>query len=121
MESVIKITRKHDIVVHSNGQIDLGKRVIRELDLHVGDIVDICYERFEHYLYCKRRHDQLVGSHHAQCLSTHRGRGLRVYSVQLTKHIFSSMQCTQPTLRLAVGETTDTEVGTALPIILKPL
>ena len=122
MESVLITTRKHDVVFHRNGQIDLGKRIVHELDLHAGDIIDILYGDREHYLYCKRRHTDITGTHHAQCHPAHRGRALRVFSVQLTNHVFSIFNTPQQqTIRLATGALTKTDSGQALPLILKAL
>lgn len=63
-------TRRADLSVCRSGNIDISARIVKELDLRPGDVVDIDIAGSEFYFYVRVRN--AVGSHNAKCFPTRR-------------------------------------------------
>lgn len=122
MTTILSASRRPDIVVFPDGRIDLRKRPVAALGIGEGDVVDIAVDRYERLLYVKYKADRAVGNHAARCIRVHRsGVSLRLFSVQLARYILSLIPGHAEEARLALGDPLETELGLAMPIILKPL
>lgn len=81
--------RRADISFYRSGRIDITSRIVKQIGLRDGDVIDIGFESGEYYLYCLAKSDTLVGRHEAQCHSTKKGKhhpsnNLRAYSKRIT-------------------------------------
>lgn len=87
MTSIIgSTTRRPDLTVSRSGHIDISARIVKELGLHSGDVVDIDVTGSEFYFYVRIRN--AVGSHYAKCFPTRRhsqGGHMRCYCRQLAR------------------------------------
>lgn len=75
MKSILPNSRKHDIVFHASGKIDISAHVARSLSLAPGDVIDIAQEADEWYIYVKLRSGSYVGRHDGRVWSTAHGKG----------------------------------------------
>ena len=51
MKSLLGTTRRSDLIFRANGHFDLTARVVRELNISPGDVVDVLSDGYEYYLY----------------------------------------------------------------------
>lgn len=104
MQSILKSNRRPDISFSQSGQINLSAHVVKVLDLHPGDAIDIQTDGFEYYLYV--RSPATPGARYeAQCFpSNKKGKHFRAYSRRLCKAMLAACNCTKK-IELATGET----------------
>lgn len=81
-------TRRPDITVYRNGRIDITSRISGLLDLQTGDVIDVCSDGSDWYLYIRCKGCDCVGRHEAQVFPTNKGkrrsRNFRVYSRKIS-------------------------------------
>lgn len=122
MTSILGNTRRADITFHPRGNIDITARVSKLLGLAVGDVIDICIEAGEFYLYVKHRAESAAGRHEATLYPTSRKvkrcNNLRCHSRRLCKAMQEACNATG-ILRLPVGELVNLRGTEALPIITR--
>lgn len=123
MVSIIgETTRKHDIIFHRSGRIDILSRVSKALDIQGADLIDIAVEDGEYYLYVRGKAKDSFGRHEGRCFSTKKtskssSRHLRAHSKKLTNAIMSKF----PNLnrvRISAGSVIDNAPSIGKAIIL---
>ncbi len=120
--SIIPMTRRGDVTFHADGRIDLTAHVVKALDLHPGDVINIIKsddEHPEHYLYRSRMAAETTGRHTCVCHPANKGGNyLRVFNKQMAHYILGICDsCNRISLRVG-GLTELTGRGRALPIII---
>lgn len=104
MKSLIPSSRKHDLVFHSDGRIDISAKIARVLSLNPGDIIGISEEQGEWFLHVRLRAGCYSGRHDGKVFPTARGRGTwRTQSVKMTSAILKASSSAGP-LRLPCGQ-----------------
>ncbi len=92
MSYLLDHTRRPDISFCRNGEIRITARVVRILDLHPGDSVNIDHVGPEYYLY-KAETADTFGGFHARCRPTKEGsRNFIAHSSRLVAALFASAQ-----------------------------
>ncbi|MCU6767354.1 hypothetical protein OCV73_00055 [Barnesiella propionica] len=114
-------TRRPDITFYKNGRIDITARVARLLGISRGDVIDICTDGYEYYLYVRlHASGNNLGRHEAQCIPTNRSpkcRNFRTYSSRLCKIILERCNAKER-IAFPIGELVNHyEVGKAVTII----
>ncbi len=122
MKKIIQGSRHADVTFHRDGRIDLTAHVVKALDLHEGDVINIAElgERYpEHFIFVARRAVDATGRHSGICRPVKRGGNYqRVYSKCLTDYILHRCQASD-SQALRVGAPTQlTGIGQALPLII---
>lgn len=120
MTSLLGNTRKADLVFHKSGGIDISARVAKALNLAKGDVVDVCEDDDEFYLYVKLHSP--VGRHEGTVLYTNKnGRHSRVWSKKLCSAILKESGSEgRDKVALCVGDLVKRDdLGLAFPIITK--
>nr|DAV37251.1 MAG TPA: Transcriptional regulator, AbrB family binding protein, TRANSCRIPTION REGULATOR [Caudoviricetes sp.] len=122
MESILGNTRRADIAFYASGRIDITAHVARHLQLQKGDVLDICTDGREYYLYVRHR-VPTVGRHEAAVYPTNRnGNNFRAWSQKLCKAVINvSGSKDDKAVRLCVGEAVQNQDRILLPIIIKHL
>lgn len=81
-------SRRPDITFHRDGRIDITSRISAMLELHPGDIIDLCNDGNEWYLYVRYKVGTYAGKHEAQVYPTNKGKhschNFRAYSKRIT-------------------------------------
>ncbi|MCM1356437.1 MAG: hypothetical protein NC212_08540 [Staphylococcus sp.] len=117
--NILGTTRRHDISFLANGRIDLTSRIVRSLDIHPGDVIEVMTAEGEFYLYVSKRAESIIGRHEAQCNPTSkRGHHFRAWSHRLTAAILSECGVT-PRADLTTGLPVEINGHKTLPIITK--
>lgn len=123
MQSILGNTRRHDLVFHVSGRIDLSASVGKQLSLKNGDSVDIAEHSGEYYLYVKTRNSDRLGRHIAQCFSTnkrlHTCNTFRCQSRKLAQAVLQLCNLHQKAC-IAVGQALEIEnYGICIPLITR--
>ena len=102
-------------------RIDVTSRIVRLLDMHPGDVIDICRDGPEYYLYIRHRAADIVGRHRGQAYPTTRGGhgSYRAWSVSLARAIRQAAGRSGDTLRLLCGRPETIAGRTYIPIIIR--
>ncbi len=121
MTSLIPISRRPDITVNVTGRIDITCRIARLLDLHPGDVIDVCQSGPEYFIYLRHKAAEIRGRHEGQCFPTSRGgRGsYRTWSVRLARAIRAAGGFEDLVLRLPCGEAVTINEKIYIPIIIR--
>ena len=121
MTSLLPNSRRPDLTVNLSGRIDITCRIARKLDLHPGDVIDVCQSGPEYYLYVRHLAANIVGRHEGQCFPTSRGgRGsYRTWSVRLARAIRAASGNEDFILRLPCGEAVVIDNKIYIPIIIR--
>lgn len=121
MTSLLPNSRRPDITVNFSGRIDITCRIARLLDLHPGDVIDVCQSGPEYYLHVRYSAADVVGRHEGQCFPTSRGgRGsYRAWSVRLARALRDVAGCQDLILRLPCGEAAVIDEKIYIPIIIR--
>lgn len=110
MQSILKSNRRADISFAKSGQINLSAHIVKALDLHPGDAIDIKTDGFEYYIYVRSPASPGV-RYEAQCFpSNKKGKHFRAYSRRLCKAMLKACNSIGK-VELATGETIE-ENGT---------
>ena len=120
MKSILGATRKHGLVFHRSGRIDLSALVVRTLGLAAGDVVDCIVDEDENvYIYKKYAATEVVGRHEATTYrDSFNSQCLRCNSVRLAHHILSLCNAAA-CAKLAIGSAADIPpYGKCLNIII---
>lgn len=119
MQSILKSNRRADISFSQSGQINLSAHLVKALDLHPGDAIDVKTDGHEYYLYVRSPASPGV-RYEAQCFpSNKKGRHFRAYSRRLCKALLEACHHTGK-VELATGETV-MDGGTKLITIITRL
>lgn len=124
MINLINNTRRHDIILHRSGRIDINARLARLLSLVPGDVINLCQEGIEVYLFVYKRATEVIGRHEARCYpSKNSSHNFRAYSRTLCSVVFNNLSQVSPTtkkLRLFAGNAVTMPNGVlGVPIIYK--
>ena len=93
MQSILKSNRRADISFSQSGQINLSAHLVKALDLHPGDAIDVKTDGHEYYLYVRSPASPGV-RYEAQCFpSNKKGKHFRAYSRRLCKAILAACNC----------------------------
>ena len=116
MQSILGNTRRTDITFHADGRIDISARLVKELSIRKGDVIDVLTDGLEYYLYVKL-HAPVAGRHEAACFPTHsRSRHFRAWSKRLCQAMLPGGK---DHASLPAGDPVTLPAGTAIPIICK--
>lgn len=120
MTSLLPVSRRPDITVNAAGRIDITARVARILQLNPGDVIDVCQNGPEYFLYVRFRAPEVVGRHEGQCRPSSRsGNGsYRTWSVRLAAAIRQAAGSQQLILRLPCGTPQVIDNKVYIPIII---
>lgn len=122
MLGIICNTRKPDVSFYHNGKIDICARVVKLLDLHNGDVIDVATDGIEYYLFCRIRSKDAVGKHEATCRPTKnigKCNNLRAYSHKLCKAMLKASNA-EYYAKMPAGDVVVIEDGIkAVPLITK--
>lgn len=84
-------SRKPDISFYRSGRIDITSQLSKRLGLEAGDVIGVCFDGMEYYLYVMAKKQNIVGRHEAVCRATNpecpKCRNLRAYSRRLCERI----------------------------------
>lgn len=95
MQSILKSNRRADISFSQSGQINLSAHLVKALDLHPGDAIDVKTDGHEYYLYVRSPASPGV-RYEAQCFpSNKKGKHFRAYSCRLCKAILAACNCVE--------------------------
>lgn len=121
MTSLLPNSRRPDLTVNISGRIDITCRIARMLDLHPGDVIDVCQSGQEYYLYVRHLAADLRGRHEGQCYPTSRGGNgsYRTWSVRLARAIRAAGGYDDLILRFPCGEAVTVNEKTCVPIIIR--
>jgi hypothetical protein len=114
------ISRRPDVSFYRNGRVDITSHIARQLTLAEGDIIDICANAGEYYIYIRHRRADAIGRHRAVCRPTKTGsRNFRAYSVPLA-HAMLRLTGLKDMARFPCGTPQHhPEKGIIIPIITK--
>lgn len=121
MRSLLDTTRRPDVTIRPDGCIEISAHAARALALRRGDVIDVCADRGELYLYVRHR-APTVGRHEAAAFPTHRrSNHFRAWSGRLCRAVTQNLGAdNNVTLKLYAGETVSLPAfGAALPLIHK--
>lgn len=125
MKTLLGITRKPDLVVHRDGMIEIKSRLVKQLAMREGDIIDVMVDKGEFYLFVRIHNDDVVGNHCGRVRSSNKykyfSHNFRAQSRKLADAIIEAAGWTEDKpLRLAAGECEAfDEIGLAAPLITK--
>lgn len=86
MDSILKHTRKADIVFYHAGKIEVKRRLARIIGLRQGDVLNLKTDGCRIYLYLSSMAVWSNGAHEAVCAPTNKGgRHFRAHSVALSR------------------------------------
>ena len=115
MQILLPHTRRHDITFHRKGLIRITARVVHALKLKPGDSINIAVSDGEYLLFAVRHK---IGRHEAQCHPTKRGGfNYSANSTRLCQSLFMSLGLEADKVSFMVGEPTESQSTTYLPII----
>lgn len=120
MKSLIGPVRRPDVIFRNDGHFDLTARVVRALDIHPGDVIDVLYDGCEYYLYVLARAADICGRYETACFPSRRGaHHFRGSSKRLCRAILDA--CGAPTrAALPCGDPVFDDGGRRLlPIIIR--
>lgn len=121
MTSLLPDSRRPDMSVCFSGRIDITSRVARMLNLHPGDVIDICHSGSEYYLYVRISASEAVGRHEGQCYPTSNsaaGGTFRVWSARLARAILDASGSGNRKLRFPCGLPVIINNKTYIPAII---
>lgn len=125
MKSIIGKYRKPDITFYRNGRIDITSRVVKMLDLHEGDSIDVGEEYGDYYLYVRHRYDprRKFGAFEATAYPSKTGyKNFRAYSKKLCNALFgvASVEGSRKKYSPQIGSPLrDNIFGEMVPLILR--
>lgn len=122
MTSLLPNSRRPDLTVNISGRIDITSHIARALLLQPGDVIDVCCNEREFYLYVRYDAANVVGRHEGRCYPTSRhGRGgsYRTWSVRLAKALRTACGAADHMLRLPCGEAQIINGKVHIPIITR--
>lgn len=112
-------TRKPDIAFYRNGTINISARISRILCIADGDIIDICRNGMEYYLYVRSKGCEVMGHHMGVCRRTNPNtRNYRAHSVVLCGRVMDIVGCSD-VVRLVTGEEVMIDGRRALTLIMR--
>lgn len=86
MLSILRHTRKPDIVFYKTGRIEVARRLARILGIRKGDVLNLIQENDRYYLYLSSLAVWSNGTHEAACAPSAPGsRHFRAHSVALAR------------------------------------
>lgn len=122
MKSLLGKVRRPDVIFRDDGHFDLTARVVRELNIGPGDVVDVLNDGCEYYLYVRCHASQTSGGRfEAQVFPSNRkgGKHYRGSSARLCKAILSISGATKKVCLPCGTAITDSEGRCLLPIIVR--
>lgn len=120
MPSLLKHSRRSDVVFNRNGKIYLSSSVVRTLGISPGDTISIAYYNGEYFL-CSQPRSAVAGKFVARCYPANPGRSghFRANSVRLCNTILEASGQAEKA-SLPVGDAIITTDGyKMLPIIVR--
>lgn len=97
--------RRHDIVFHRSGRIDISSNIVRQLNISPGDVINLMESDSEVWLYVCVSTQNKGGRYEAQCSPTKPGsRNFRAWSKRLCSR-FVPENSKIKAVRFASGET----------------
>ena len=122
MTTLLTNTRKADITIGGKYRILITAPLVRSLDLHEGDIVNIAFDKGESYLYVKLKAEKVFGRHSGRLYPPYRNASVLCVN---SKHIATTILNKigrKHTAALAVGDiVTLPYLGKAATIIMHHL
>lgn len=119
MTSILGTTRRHDIVFHANGRIDIGSRVAAALELRDGDSIDIMTSESEFFLFVASRGAETDGKFEATCRPSKSGsRHFRAWSRHLSMAVLKECRKSGRAY-IPAGETVTMEDRKAMALITR--
>lgn len=121
MGSLLEQSRNPDIRIFRTGVITIRARVVRELGIEPGDVIDVRHdENGEYYLYIRERKENVVGSHKMTCRNAKKGCNyMRANSSELSKKILDILG-EEKRAEIMTGETiAHPIVGKAVTLIMQ--
>jgi hypothetical protein len=116
LEPLMK-TRKWDISFHPDGKIDITSNVVKTLNMRAGDVINVCREGGEYYIYVSKRREDRIGRHKCVVWCVKKGNYLRAGCVELCRLIMSICH-TSESAYLRCGEVVELPgIGTAVTLI----
>lgn len=127
IETILSQARKHDVIFHRNRwRIDILSRVSKDINLELGDVIDIAVKNGEYFLFVKYKAANKVGTYEATVWSpyknTKKNNHFRATSARMCRAMFSVVKNSDgiDALRLAAGEPMEIEgLGKAVPLITR--
>ena len=125
MKTLLGITRRPDLVVRRDGFIEIRARIVKQLAMREGDVIDVMVNKGEFLLFVRLQNEDAVGNHGGRVRSSHKCRyfshNFRTWSKRLAEAIIEAAGWTgDKPLRLAAGECVAMEeIGLAVPLITK--
>lgn len=111
--------RRADLTVHPNGRIDVSSYVACQLDMHTGDIVDVCTDGEEYHLFIQGKKPDF-GRYEGAVYATrkiHNNHCYRLNSVRIARALLEAAHG-EGVIRLATGEPVTGDFGRKeIPII----
>ncbi len=105
MNQLIGQKRKHDVVWHRSGKIELSAYVVKELGIARGDSIGVMGDKGEYYLYVSSKGDRGIRCK-ATCYPSHKGgRNMKTHCKELTNAIYRIVGGEkEEKIKMAVGD-----------------
>lgn len=118
MNHLIGQKRKHDVVWHRSGKIELSAYVVKTLGIARGDSIGVMQDRGEYYLYVSSKGEQGVRCK-ATCYPSRIGsRAMKTHCKELTDEMYRIIGADADKLRMAVGEVVERDEQTLLTLLV---
>ena len=108
MNHLIGQKRKHDVVWHRSGKIELSAYVVKTLGIARGDSIGVMGDNEEYYLYVSSKGDRGIRCKAACYPSNRGGWNMKAHCKELTDAIFRIVgDADSDKVRMAVGESVE--------------